>query len=145
MCSPVYQSAPEEEEEEEEEKRTPTTCEEDAPEKSENPTEAEKQEDPAPTELEKKDDPAPPTESQKQDDPTPTEVKRSARISIVFLRKLVNVWFLGFVKKSVVFGTTGGFMLWGRSILAIMADYSYTFCSKGTKKIKLTLCLLLGR
>ncbi|KAJ4925792.1 hypothetical protein JOQ06_007978 [Pogonophryne albipinna] len=67
----AQQSAPEEEEE----KQTPTTCEEDAPEKSENPTEAEKQEDPAPTELEKKDDPAPPTETEKQDDPAPTEVK----------------------------------------------------------------------
>ncbi|KAF3848997.1 hypothetical protein F7725_015494, partial [Dissostichus mawsoni] len=85
----VVQSAPEEEEEDE--KQTPTTCEEDAPEKSENPTEAEKQEDPAPTELEKKDDPAPPTESEKQDgpapptesekqdDPAPTEVKSSGK------------------------------------------------------------------
>ncbi|KAI4816677.1 hypothetical protein KUCAC02_008993 [Chaenocephalus aceratus] len=75
----VAQSAPEEEEEEEEEKQTPTTCEEDAPEKSEDPTEAEKQEDPAPTELEKKDDPAPPTETEKQDDPAPTEVKSSGK------------------------------------------------------------------
>lgn len=39
------------EEEKEEEKPTPTTCEDDAPEKSAEPTEQEKQDEPPPTEV----------------------------------------------------------------------------------------------
>ncbi|KAK5851961.1 hypothetical protein PBY51_023472 [Eleginops maclovinus] len=70
----VAQSTPEEEEE----KQTLTTCEEEAPEKSENPTEPEKQDDTTSTELEKRDDTTP-TDPEKQEDPAPTEVKSSGK------------------------------------------------------------------